>query len=238
MKVSVFLLLGWGFLICKKKWAWSSSLFVSLTSSSYQSLVRSLRSLLGASLLLLWPHLLPFPLTFSILAILTTLLFFQHGRHVPSSGLLNTVYPCLKHGFLWFLVSSQMSSSWVVSPEHPVYNIVYPMPLIALSSSQPCFIYLFFHGTCCSLSCHMFICLFICVYLFPHLPFVFPFVEIGDSEPTGLACRRYSLNIVEWTNKNVDNSYLLVDLAVGNETIPFNSNIYWERKDSKYGFSI
>ena len=47
-----------------------------------------------------------------------------------------------------------------------------------------------------------------CVSL--HLPFVFSFVKIGDSKPTDLTYRRYSINTVEWTNRNVDILYLVM----------------------------
>lgn len=68
---------------------------------------------------------------------------------------------------LWFLVSSQITSSQSDSPEHPVYKIVlHPMPRVTLSSSQSLRI---FSWHCYSLS-YVFICLFICVVSFSPPP--------------------------------------------------------------------
>lgn len=149
----------------------------------------------------------------------------------PTEGFWTLFYPCLKHGFSWFLASSQMSSSqsgfpWISWIQ---YRSRSPLRIFAL---------LFFHGICYSLSCYMLICLFICVCVSLHLPFVFSFVKIGDLEPTDLTCRRYSINIVEWTNRNVDILYLLVEIVVNNEKRSFSSSICWERKDKSYGFSV
>lgn len=142
-----------------------------------------------APLLILWPHLPPLPLTCSILATLTPLPFFQHGKHVPKSGLLNLFYSWLKqfllYGF-WSLLKCYLLR--IVSPGCSIYSILYLMPLIIFSFFQPCFIlFVMYLSLCVMLYVYLNVYMRVCVCLFPLPPlFVFPFVESNDLEPVML----------------------------------------------------
>lgn len=198
---------------------------VCLNSSSQQNLVPSLRSFLGASLLLLWPHLLPLPAICSILATWTTLLFcsawqtcsqlraFEHS--------FTLAWNTISHGF-WPLLKCRLLR--VVSPKHPTYSIGHSLLF-------PFLLYYFFMTfvTFCHVICYS-ACLSVCVSL--HLLYVFSFVKIWESKPTDLTYRRCSINIAEWTNRNVDILYLLVETVVSNEKGSFSSSIFWKREDS------
>lgn len=133
----------------------------------------------SAPLLILWPHLLPLPLTCSSLATLTPLpFFFSMANMFPHQGFW-TCFTLAWNGF--FSMVSGFSSN--VSPECSMYSIFYLTPLITLSFSQPCFIlFILVLVTFCHVIC-LFACLYVCVSFPLPLLFVFPFVESGDLEP-------------------------------------------------------
>lgn len=195
VKLSVVFPLGWGFLISKKRWIWSSCLCSFNFPSSQHSPSHSAQSSLESSLPLLWPHRLPFLLAVHSSHIDCLAVFSNMADMFPPWGFWTLYCNVLETWCLsfWFLVSSQMSPScsflWV-----PVSNLYSkPMPLVTLLF--PTLLYLFFfHGTCHSLP-YIYLPVYMCLSLPPSgWPFLLLRVEMWNLQY--LTHRRYSINIV------------------------------------------